>query len=122
MDRKRETSGEGMRGTQRLRGRGELGWKDSGEQSEINLDTPDGLKFAYVCVCVCMSTCTYACLCCCQLVHLGLCIGIYVCLCVLCYFDKQEHLVCAQCGRSHLILMGKDKNRKRHRFSFLAFA
>lgn len=44
VDRKRETT------QRRLMGRGELGWKDSGEQSEINLDTPDGLKFVYVCV------------------------------------------------------------------------
>lgn len=35
-----------------LRGRGELGWKDSGEESEINLDTPDGLMLVRVCVCV----------------------------------------------------------------------
>lgn len=26
-------------------GRGEIGWKDSREQSEINLDTPDGFNF-----------------------------------------------------------------------------
>ena len=44
-DKWRQTEGRTQR---RLRGRGELGWKDSGEQSEINLDTPDGLKFVYV--------------------------------------------------------------------------
>lgn len=39
--------------TQRcLWGRGELGWKDNWEQSEINLDTPDGLKCVWVCVCL----------------------------------------------------------------------
>ena len=56
----------------RLRGRGELGWKDSGEQSEINLDTPDGLKFVCAFVCVTSSTCVR--LRCCQLVYFEPCI------------------------------------------------
>lgn len=51
-------SGNGNDGTQREEGetewataeggRGEIGWKDSREQSEMNLDTPDGLKFVEV--------------------------------------------------------------------------
>lgn len=59
----------------RLRGRGELGWKHSEEQSEINLDTPDGLKLVSAHVCVLLSSC--------QLVHLGLCVGIYLFVCFL---------------------------------------
>lgn len=83
----------------RLRGRGELGWKDSGEQSEINLDTPDGLKF------VCVAA---------LLLYLGLCI--YMCLCICVTLDKEEHLVCAQCINSALILMDKNTQKNRHRF------
>lgn len=49
-----------------------MGWKDSAEQSEINLDTPDGLKF------VCVAA---------RLLYLGLCI--YMCFCFLCYFRQR---------------------------------
>lgn len=77
--RQRDNWRQNERATQRrLWGRGELGWKDSGEQSEINLDTPDGLKFV----------CEHMNMCCCQLVHLGLCIGIYARLCVLRFFRE----------------------------------
>lgn len=53
-------------------GSGELGWKDSREQSEINLDTPDGMKF----VCVPMRTHVYTPFCNWQLVRFSLCIEI----------------------------------------------
>ncbi|TKS70021.1 CUB and sushi domain-containing protein 1 [Collichthys lucidus] len=44
--RQRDNWRQNERATQRrLWGRGELGWKVGGERSEINPDTPDGLKF-----------------------------------------------------------------------------
>lgn len=85
----------------RLRGRGELGWKHSEEQSEINLDTPDGLKLVSAHVCVLLSSC--------QLVHLGLCVGIYLCVFSV-SSEIQQHLVCTQWAGSDISLMEKDKN------------
>lgn len=43
---------------------------------------------------LCVSTLTCVRLCWCQLVHLGLCIGINVCLCVLCYFRQTTSGMC----------------------------
>lgn len=84
------SSGDGRRKERQLKtewetdtnttgGRGELGWKDNREQSEINLDTPDGLKFAYVCesTSLCVSFC-YS-----LPIHVMLCMAIYVFYCVL---------------------------------------
>lgn len=87
----------------RLRGRGELGWKHSEEQSEINLDTPDGLKLVCEHTCMCASQFLPAC-------PFGL-VYRYLRVCVFSVSSEiQEHLVCTQWAGSDISLMEKDKN------------
>lgn len=84
----------------RLRGRGELGWKHSEEQSEINLDTPDGLKLACERTCMCASHFLPAC-------PFGL-VCRYLRICVFSVSSEiQQHLVCTQWAGSDISLMEK---------------
>lgn len=86
------------------RGRHEDDW--GGEVNWVGKTVENNLKWIWthqmVCVgvgecgCVCLHVCVRECVCCWQLIHLDWCIGIYMCLCILCYFRQiRTSGVCA---------------------------